>query len=319
MSYKIAVITPKNKNDYLTDTVIDGLLDLNIEFRISSRYPTHQHINKLFLPNNQFIKYATSADLIILCWGKTIKKFYFFEYNNTDYKLSQKINRWDKTVFVDGSEVGRDGRAKGLFGKIDNEMLNKSALYFRREKPYPNKVIPLPFGITREMIVWNKGVKKDIDFFCVFGKYDQYLPYRKQVREELEAFCKLKGFSFVINEMPKEEYREKLARSKVGISVGGGGYDTARFWEILGNNCILLTENIDIYESNSERLRYDRIWQFKDLEEFKEKLEKMGQYLKSDYDQNSLDHEYQKILTNHSSKSRVLEIIKKSEEKGIIV
>lgn len=320
---KIAVITPKSKNDYLCDTILDGLLDLGIEFKISSHYstslPTSLSVRDHFLSRYEFKEFAHTADLIILCWGKTVKKFRFFNYVNTDYKTAERISKWNKTVFLDGSEVGRDGRVRGLLGKLDEEMLKKCALYFRRERPYPQSVVPLPFGIMRDSIVWKENIKKDIDFFCVFGRYDEYLPMRKVVKRELESFCKLNGFSFITQELPKEKYKTILSRSKVGISVGGGGFDTLRFWEVLGNNCILLTEKIDIYESGSNRLKYKRVFEFRDTEEFKEKLNFLGKYLRQSYKQEEMAEEYTEILNSHSSKSRVLEIIEKAKEKGIIV
>ena len=227
---KIAVITPINKRDYLTDTVLDGLGELGIDHKRSDKEE-----------RKSFVAYAREAELILFCWGKTVKKWRIFDFNNTNYLLAEEINCWNKTVFIDGNEVGRDGRARGLVAEPNRAMLKKCALYFKREKPYPPRVLPLPFGITKNMIAWQPDVKKDIDFFCVFGKHDEYLPLRWQVTDELKRFCAANNFSCVTERMPKEEFLQKLARSKVGISVGGGGFDTLRFWEILANNFLLIT------------------------------------------------------------------------------
>ncbi|HLC95201.1 MAG TPA: glycosyltransferase, partial [Patescibacteria group bacterium] len=107
-----------------------------------------------------------------------------------------------------------------------------------------------------------------------------------------------------------EEFRKILASSKVGISVGGGGFDTMRFWEILGNNCILMTENIDIFPSNSKALDYRRVYQFNNLFDFRDQLELIATLLKNGYDQESFQEEYQKILNAHSSKARVRTILR---------
>ncbi len=325
MKYKIAVITPKNKNDYMTDTVIDGLIALRTEnpdlkFYFPKTYPSDFGESKICLSDADFISFANSADLILFCWGK----------DNTDYEKANKINRFDKTAFIDGSEVGGDRRydskiqeelISGTYkdrGAIDLEMENKCALYFRREKPYLRNIIPLPFGIERSYTkYYSKDTKKDIDFFCVFG-YDEYAPLRRQAREVLVDFCKKNDLTYFVDKTDNDNFYKMLSRSKVGISIGGGGFDTARFWEILGNNCILLTEKIDIYQENSNRLKYDRIFQFVDLEQFCSQLEKIGQFLKNSYDQKNMSVEYEKIFSEHSSKSRVLEIIQKAEEKGII-
>lgn len=336
MGYKIAVITPKNKNDYLTDTVIDGLLDLksengDLEFCLPDSYPTDLAISEYKKNERDFIDFTKVSDLIIYCWGK----------DNTNYELAENVNKFDKTVFVDGSEIGKNGRhdveiqkaiLNGTYegrGRIDLEMEKKCALYLRREKPYLRNIIPFPFGIERKYRkYYSKDTKKDIDFVCIFGQ-DEYPSLRKEVRRVLADFCMKEGFSFVTKQtnflflniyssFAKKRFYKTLARAKVGISVSGSGFDTARFWEILGNNCLLLTENIDIYEPNSLRLKYERIWQFKDLNEFKEKLNEMGKFLRSSYGQKNMEEEYKSILLNHSSKSRVLEILEKAKEKGII-
>ena len=114
-----------------------------------------------------------------------------------------------------------------------------------------------------------------------------------------------------------KKFYKNLVRSKVGISAGGGGYDTLRFWEILGNNCLLLTENIDIYKADSKRLEYNRIWQFGNLFDFEVQLEKIGAFLKKEYNQEKMTEEYDKIISDHSSKTRVLEILSNCQKKGI--
>lgn len=334
----IAVITPKYKNDYLTDTVIDGLILLKkensrIDFYVPDTYPTDLDMSGISLNEKDFMDYADSSDLILFFRGKDIKKNYFFFERtviNTDYEKVNRINKFNKTLFFDGSEVGgnrrydpeiqrqiMDGTYEGR-GNIDTEMESKCALYFRREKPYLRGIIPFPFGIESSYTkYYSKNAEKDIDFFCVFG-HEEYAPLRKEVKEVLIAYCKKNNFTCFTEKTDKDNFYKILVRSKVGISVGGGGYDTARFWETLGNNCILLTEKIDVYESNSERLKYKRIWQFKDLSEFNKKLEEIGHYIKNQYKQEEMTEEYERILADHSSKSRVIEIIEKAKKKGII-
>ena len=315
---KIAILTPQNKNDYMTDTMLDGLIWLkkesnNLEFCLPKDYPTDLDVSAFRKEEEGFYNFAQVADIIFFMWGK----------NNTDYDLANKINRFDKTVFIDGSEVGGDRRydkeierqiINGQYeanGKIDEEMLKKCKLYFRREKPYTEGVLPLPFGIESKYLkYYSKDFRKDIDFFCVFGQ-EEYPVMRRLAKEYLISFCHENGFTCFTEKTDQDNFYKMLARSKVGVSVGGGGYDTARFWEILGNNCLLLTEKIAIYEPDSQRLNYKRIWQFGNLKEFGEKLEKIGNFIKTDYNQENLEEEYEKIIKDHSSKSRVLEIINK--------
>jgi hypothetical protein len=133
---------------------------------------------------------------------------------------------------------------------------------------------------------------------------------RQYCREILIKFCRKNKFTYHADKTKsKEEFYRLLTRSKVGVSIGGGGYDTLRFWEILGNNCLLLTERIDIYQLDSARLDYKRIYQFNNLYDFKYQLERVASFLKRGYKQEDLNKEYQQILQNHSSVSRVLEIL----------
>lgn len=321
----IACIIPIKKDDYLTNTVIDGLSQLenegDVSYFVSSNLYKNENIkSKNIKIDDDFIEYAKNADIIMLFWSK----------DGTDINTANKINRYDKTIFIDGGELGGNKRLDREIvdkinnlkwenqGKIDIEMLQKCAGYFRREKPYIKNIIPFPFGIERKYINWNKDIKKDIDFVCIFGQQD-YPPLRKQVKEILEDFCKKNNFScFTQKTKTKEEFYDVLSRSKVGISVSGGGYDTARFWEILANDCILLTEKIDIYKPEENRLSYSNIYEFNNKNDFLDLLNNISEYLINDYDIDRITSEYNKIIDKHSTKSRAQEIIDYCKYKGII-
>ncbi len=323
------------QSDYLGNTILDGLFSLAseglVEVRMTGNYPTPFPAEEAILKDEAFITYAKTADVIILIWGK----------RSTNFALAEKINAWKKTVFIDGSEFGKNNRydfdvqrkvLEGTYkeiGAIDQEMLKKCALYFRREKPYPKGVIPLPFGIERRYVAnYSSVVSKDIDFVCIFGQ-DEYPIMRRYAKEMLADFCAKNGFRFVTDRTKgfnfddktkiagRQEFYELLNRAKVGISIGGGGFDTARFWEILGNNCLLLTEKIDIYELASEALNYSRIWQFNNLFDFESQLNRLAAFLRTTYQQASLTDEYERILREHSSKSRVLSLLAHAKEAGI--
>lgn len=315
-NYKIAIINPF-RPDGLARTIFDGILSLNnngssIDFRLSNKFDYDLPINDKYLPREEFINFARKADLIFIIWGKDV----------TDIALAEEIDCFSKTIYIDGSEVGKNRRfdvdvqkeiADGTYehnGKVDLNMLKKCALYFRREKPYLPPIIPLPFGIENKYVKnYSGNIKKDIDFICIFGQ-DEYPLLRRRVREQLEKYCKKNNFlCYTKKTDTPEEFYKLLARSKVGISVGGGGFDTFRFWEILANNCLLLTEKIDIYEPNSSRLHYNRIWEFSNITEFELQLQKIGNFLENKYNQDDLGVEYEQIMHDHSSESRVLEII----------
>lgn len=324
---KIAFITPILKSDYLANTVLDGLIVLEkesfLEFRTTKNYPSPFNLDRYSLAEIDFIKYTNEADLIILSWGK----------NSTNFELADKINQWHKTIFVDGSETGKDNRfneeiqekiingSYGGIGAINDEMLKKCKAYFRREKPYINGIKPLPFGIeTRYTKYFNKNTEKDLDFVCIFGQED-YPKLRKQARIMLEDFCKknnlscetkkTKGFNFDDSTKiaGRDNFYKLLSRAKVGISIGGGGFDTARFWEILANDCILLTEKIDIKAPSGKDFNYSRIYEFDGIDDFKSRLNELKSFIENNYNRNSMFEEYCKIIEDHSSKSRVMSII----------
>lgn len=323
---KIALITPISKYDYLVDTIINGLSILKqdgiVEFATSSvTYQSMQPIlSRRSLPRTDFVAFAQEADLILLAWGK----------DDTDRALAEAINRWDKTIYIDGSELGKNRRydmtirqavLDGTWidnGGIDFDLLKKCQLYFRREKPYVEGIIPLPLGIESRYIHYTPVITKDIDFVCIFGQ-EEYPPLRKQVREAVEEYCQRHDLRCVTQKTKtREEFYDVLSRSKIGVSVGGGGFDTARFWEMLGNNCSLLTENIDIFNSDSPVLAFRRIKQFGNVEEFRNRLEETGELLKKDYGSREFLEEYSVILERHSSVARVRKILAEARQKKLI-
>ena len=342
---KIAFIPPIGKSDYLANTIIDGILWLKLEGKDielalpAYEYPCPYDILPYKISDDRFTGFADAADLIILAGGK----------NATNHALAEKIGRWDKTVFIDGSEPGKDRRYDPKvqadlramtyvgYGAIDSAMLSKCALYFRREKPYLSGIVPLPFGIESRYIEgFNPKAEKDIDFSCIFGQED-YPALRKQARKYLEKFCRKNGFTcetgktrgFDFDDDRKlagrQAYYDILRRSKVGVSIGGGGFDTARFWEILGNGCLLMTETIDIYgkaPESGDELDYSRIWQFRDIAEFEDRLGEVAAFLKNGYDSTETrdvaEVEYRRIIEAHSSKARVIAILEAAKKKDII-
>ncbi len=330
LTVKIALITPlEGDSTYSSDTILDGCIQLKkqgkrLEFFVSAGAYRQNLIPyaEYALPESRFISFARNADLILLFWCK----------KNTDFKLAEEINAWHKTVYIDDSELGgntwRDFTAqrdilamqyRGGFGGVDEKMLRLCALYFRKEKPYFEGVVTLPYGITsayRENYRLDK--KKDIDFFCVWGQ-DGYPLMRRYTQELLIQFCNKKGFTcYTTRTRDRCEFQEMLSRSKVGISVSGSCFDTARFWEVLGNNCLLLTEKIDIYQPDSHELDYKRIYQFNNLYDFEYQLGKVGKFLREEYEQTDLLPEYRTILARHSSEARVLQILSAAKERGII-
>ncbi len=322
---RVACILPLHKDDYLVNTVLDGLSELRslgkVSFFVSSSLYVHESILESDRRDeDQFIKDAREADIIFFFWGK----------GNTDREMADRVNSWKKTVYINGSEVGHNRRYdtklqqdilnfsfKGN-GGIEYEYLKKCAGYFRREKPYLHGVDAFPFGIERRYVAWKEGGVKDIDFTCIFGQ-EEYPPLRQYAREALQEYCRQFGFTCHTEKTKsRAEFYALLARTKVGISVGGGGYDTARFWEILGNNCLLLTETVDLFPKKSKNLVYSRIHEFGNLYDFAELLPVIGEKLKTNYNALELTSEYDTIMQKHSTRARVEGLLTLCRERGII-
>ncbi len=313
----IALITPKFKKDYLADTIIDGLIqycerDHEVVVGFSSLYKFDKSFANWFMKRDDFVQFAKKADLIIFINGK----------DNTDYDLANDISEWEKTVFVDGGELGLNRRldidnTKALLdpsyrgrGFVDFDMLRKCRYYFRREKPYMGDIIPFTFGIERKYTQFAQNNERPIDIVSIFGQ-KEYPQLRAFVNDYLSSISskykirtkKTKNSFFGLKNDAQEKFYRLLSRSKIGISVSGGGYDTARFWEILGSNCILFTEKIDIYREPEKVFDFSRIYEFNDIDDFKNKIDSVVKYSQN-IDWKNMKNEYDEILRRHSSLAR---------------
>jgi hypothetical protein len=321
----IAVIGPSRRPDHLTRTLVDGLASLQekglLSFHTSARYGGHETVRDEYaLPRDGFVRFARGADLVLFCWGK----------DGLDIEMAEAIARWEKTVYVDGSEPGHNrrldyavqreilaGTHRGQ-GAINTAMLGRCPLYFRREKPYLPGIIPLPFGIERRYCTaYRPGLEKPIDFFCVFGQ-DRYSTFRRHARGVLQEFCAAEGYSYITSRIDNRLFYQLLAGSKVGVSIGGSGYDTGRFWEVLGNNCLLITETIDIFEPDAAELAYSRVYECGNLYDFASCLRRVGAFLRGPYRELDLLPEYSAIMARHSSEARVLTILEAARRQRIV-
>ena len=111
---KIAVITPINKRDYLTDTVLDGLGELGIDHKRSDKEE-----------RKSFVAYAREAELILFCWGKTVKKWRIFDFNNTNTTLDSGTFAGGPYNYIKGklsvvSPTGPDGTVTWTVGSTNS-------------------------------------------------------------------------------------------------------------------------------------------------------------------------------------------------------
>lgn len=322
---RIALANPRAPEG-LTRTILDGVQALQeggapLEIRLAGPLDYPLKTTGLILGEEQFTRYARTADLVLLPYCK----------RGMQGALVERIGAWEKTVYLDGSEPGKnrrldpairpallDGSYAGT-GGVDREMLAKCALYFRRERPYLPGTLPLPFGIERRYTRYVRaGRARDIDVVCLFGQ-EAYPPLRRQVREALEVFCNECGLRCLTTKTwTTNGFYRALARAKVGVSVSGGGFDSFRFWETLGADCLLLTETIDIDPPPGTTLAYERVRQFGDLDSFKTELARLATFLQDGYDAWDRRPEYERILAEHSTAARVRYLLREAATKGLI-
>lgn len=248
---KIAAITPNKKHDYLVTTILQGLLELGHIIKVTD---PGNSINE-YSSDGEFIEFAKSADCILSFFGKV-------RCNSPPrYYLLDKINRWDITSYIDGSEwtytgypsanqvslAKNDPKFRKGFPWINQNFKDKCAFYFKREC-YPDDelsgIIPLPFAsINSSRYNQAQYVEKKYDVFCGFGQINDGL------RSDVESFLRSWKTSFSIKIQKGVQYTDyikTLAQSKIAIDAWGGGDCCARFWEIAINNTCLAYQKYNI-------------------------------------------------------------------------
>jgi len=198
---KIVVISPKEKWDFLAESVIEGLYENNIEVYFSDIGNGIKESD--VYSDEEIIEHSKDCDYILVIWGKIRKTFPVGV--GPKYYLLDKINKKYKVVYIDGSEWTFTGfplpnqvqdakhNPKLMRGEpwINDFMLHNSKWYFKREC-YPEDsnigIIPLPFASTKNHYsgddYTSKEVDKEIDIFCSYGHMNNGL------RHETYNFCK---------------------------------------------------------------------------------------------------------------------------------
>jgi hypothetical protein len=250
---KIVVISPKDKMDYLAETIIEGLYANDVEIYASDA-------GNGIKPNDVYsdfdiLKHSKTCDFIFVIWGKVIGG-----YTGPKYYLHDMINLPHKTIYIDGSEWTQTGHPKHNQVKlakadqtlrrgmpwINEKMLTSCNWYFKREC-YPADVelgiIPLLFG-TLDRNFYNETTDKEYDVFCAFGQLNDGL------RSEITEVCrkiKSDGYNVIVDSgMEYDEYKMKLSKSYISIDSWGGGDCCARLWEIFANKSCAFSQRYNI-------------------------------------------------------------------------
>tara|TARA_R100001377_G_scaffold6419_1_gene3476 strand:+ start:4326 stop:5282 length:957 start_codon:yes stop_codon:yes gene_type:complete len=317
---KIVVIPPKDKLDYLAETIIEGLYKNNIDVYSSD---LGNGIRKQDIcSDEQIIEHSKDCDFIFVIWGKIRDNF-----PGPKYYLLDKINKKEKTVYIDGSEWTYTGKTepnqlvesrRGDFNRrrgnawINESMFKKCKWYFKREcynQDLDRGIIPLLFG-SIDRYFYTNNIKKKYDVFCLYGHVNEGL------RGETLNLCnrlKNEGYNVIAGGgFPYEEFKEKLASSWIGIDAWGGGDCCARLWEILANNTMAMTQQYNI-EFPNDFVDGESIVKYKTIEEFEMKIRK---YLNNKNKiQKISENGYQHLLKYHTAQKRVEYILEIINEK----
>lgn len=271
---KIVTIVPRGKYDYLAHSVIEGLRKHKVNI-IASDFGNTIEKSELY-SEHDIIKHSHDADFIFAIWGKSPGR----------YHLLDKINKPEKTIYIDGSEWSFNGKStkeQVLDSKIDplkrrgnpwinDYMIGRVSHYFKREC-YPQDIeefgcIPLPFAAL-DSYFKHYTVKKEIDLYCSFGQVNTGL------RQEIESECHKLGKNglkvAITRDVPSSTYYELISKSYLAVDAFGGGECNARMFQILANQSCLFTEKPNILYPNPY-VDGNTVIHYKDIHEFRHKL-----------------------------------------------
>jgi len=277
---KIVVIPPKEKWDFLAESVIEGFYENNIEV-YSSDIGNGIKESDVY-SDDEIIEHSKDCNYIFVIWGKIRPG-----YPGPKYYLLDKIDKKHKVVYIDGSEWTATGHPlpnqvqdakynlKLRRGEpwIDISMTSNSKWYFKREC-YPEDssagIIPLPFASTKTHYsgdnYTSKEVDKVIDVFCSYGQMNDGL------RLETYNFCTgLSDMGYVVESgkgFDFETFKNKIAKSYISVDAWGGGETCQRFWLNTANRTCCFSQKYTIdfprpFTDGENFVEYETIDDFK--------------------------------------------------------
>lgn len=255
---KLICITPDLKHDYLASSILEGLKMSNHDLYCSD---IGNGINKSY-SDVEIIHHAKDADYIFVFWGKVRSN------NPPKYYLLDLINKKDKTIYIDGSEITYTGH-HGNDPWLNPMMLSKCKWYFKREctpQDVQKGIIPLPFAAVSEYFNTDKfNDNKSIDLLCTWGSNDK--TGLRQGCNHVSWMIKEKGYNVVTSY--QSDYYKSISDSWIVLDAYGSGQCNGRFWQIASNYslpCIQkwtieypnkFINGVDILEYNSISELYD--------------------------------------------------------------
>ncbi len=311
-----------SKYDYLQDLTYSGLFKVLgsgnlIEHKPVARYhlPIKKYPKNLgytrFNPLFFSKRFWKEVDVVMV--GAT-KPSCFTDYEALLPHLGSKV----KTVFIDGGDWNTiGGDLKRLNGAdMYQRVISKRPFdaIFKREylkiESYPENVYPLPFSInsSRYSRARQHPYRYDVAFWAVESH-----PIRKQVFDFIEPLydCALNGS--VPNQVARQYkrkgvfYFEELKRTRISLNFRGTGWDTLRFWEIMGLGAFMISQRPEIvipYEfEEGKEIVYcqDDLSDLKSLCDF---------YLKNEKARNTIARNaFEKAMRFHTDEARAKYIV----------
>lgn len=292
---KVLVINPSRKHDYLASSVIEGLLKLNIELYFTSTGNGATNI----ITDAEFITHSYDCDYIVAIWGKSI-------YNGIPepkYYLINKVNGWDKTIFIDGSEYNYTGFPNKSTELLHPLFANNAFKYYKREcLPHHvlQGVVPLPFCAIDKDFGNYTSYKKDIDIFCSFGQTSTGLR-----STAINVCSQLKSEGYVVELNLSSNYLESLNRAYITIDAHGGGECNARMWQVMANNSCLFAQEYNIVIPNLTKNEHYISWKTDN-----ELYTKLKYYLNNKHLLDTIiSNSYKNLIVYHTSLQRAKQII----------
>lgn len=219
---KIAVASGGSP-DYLIDIVADGLI------RLIGRDQIHLQYNRW--------------DPAYPCYSQLMIGFSPDRLRNEDCDALVASTRVPVATLrtfkmrVGGPVIVLDGED---WPDLSADHLSVADVYFKREylrgSSHPAKVRPLSFGAIPEKV--DRCNIRDVPL--IFSAADS-----ENVRSAIRARVETMGGA-VGGAMTHDTYMGWLARSKIGVSARGAGWDTYRYWETPWAGALLLSQRLGI-------------------------------------------------------------------------
>jgi hypothetical protein len=297
---KLVCITPDLKNDYLTSSIIEGFKLANHELYCSDVGNGVDHAYS----DTEIVQHAKDADYIFVFWGKVRSN------NPPKYYLLDRINRKDRTVYIDGSELTYTGY-HGSDPWLNPLMLLKCKWYFKREctsSDVTHGIIPLPFAAVSSYFKTDKfNDNKSIDVLCTWGSNIQ-TGLRKQCTHVSEMI-KQKGYNVVTSY--QSDYFKAISNSWIVLDAYGSGQCNARLWQIAANYSLPCIQKWSI-ESPNCFINHTDILEYNNINELYEIL---INYLSDKQKVKELTLKcFEKVSTYHTPIARINYIFNKLNE-----